>query len=85
MAECYIEKESDLIDGIERGHAVRREHSVELWDEDFDTHLGSMPVDSTASAINSAICLYYRGFNDGEQYGQRRQQEIIRRAIGIDS
>jgi hypothetical protein len=85
MAECYIEKESDLIDGIENGHAVRREHSIELWDEEFDTRLGSMPVDSTVSAINGAIRMYNRGFKDGEQYGKRCQQEIMRRALGLDS
>lgn len=85
MSECYIESEDQLIDGIEGANAIRRANGrIEIWDDEFSSHIGFMPKDSSAAVINAALRLYKAGFDHGERAGRRNMQWDIRKTLGLE-
>ena len=55
---------------------------IEVWDEDWETQLGTLPVGTSIEAINELAIAYHRGFNLGIVVGKSRLAMDLRELIG---
>jgi len=85
--ECYIdEKAGDkIIEGVEECHAVLHagHAEIQIWTDDFEYHIGSVPASFTAEQINVVYRFYRKGNKDGIELGKWQKQREIQAVLGI--
>jgi hypothetical protein len=84
-----IPKEGVYIEGVEGGNALLSRVGsngaiIELYDEDHETHLGTLPADTPAHVINAVLKLIDRAEKRGIEYGKRSKQYEVLAVLGIE-
>ena len=85
----YTDERCTVIDGTQgcTAQLVRNDSGVplhiEVWDEDYSTHLGNLPPDASVAVINAAAKFYSWGHDAGTLYGKAVKEHEIQQALGI--
>lgn len=80
---AYVEKDAEHIHTGLPINAVRQNGRVEIWDEEWEYHYGSLKGDASMDEIKTAYLMWERGFQEGKAQGRRDLQHELRAKLGI--
>jgi hypothetical protein len=75
--------------GVTGGHAVVKIQSgtdhkwIELYDDEWDTILGTLPAETGADTISTVLSMINRAFDRGFETGKARKQYELCEVLGV--